>query len=480
MAPEFRPYFAPYFADVGGRLVHYVRGGAGPAVAMLHGSPQSHRALLPLAGKLAARFTVFAFDTPGYGASDPLGGGSHDIAAFGDALADTLQALGLGPIPVYGTHTGASIALEAANGHPDVVSRAVLDGFALFTPAERDALMRDHMPPIRPAWDGTHLVALWSKARDQSVFFPWFRHDDDSRRTGDPAPLAAQHQAVLDLLHAGAHYPVAYGASIRHDAAALCVAPDRVRLFYRATDVLAGHLARLPPGGPQARMLGDDADAIIADALAAAPSCMAPPPIQPARRRYGQGMHWRFAGQGPPLLLLHDLPGSSATAMPSAPAGRMVAAPDLPGWGLSPAVPAQDDPAALADLVASSARAMGFGDAGVLGLGVGGVLAGMVASRLGHGRATAADAPRTPDPAQAAAYPLDVAPRWDGGHLLAAWFRQRDALLFRPWFDRRAAAAIPVATPPDLDALQARVTAMLEASGPDPTGPLLNQEASCV
>jgi hypothetical protein len=67
---------------------------------------------------------------------------------------------------------------------------------------------------------------------------------------------------------------------------------------------------------------------------------------------------------------------------------------------------------------------------------------------------------------------VDVTPRWDGAHLVAAWFRQRDALLFRPWFDRRRASAIPLGTP-DLDALQARVTAMLEARGPDLTHALL-------
>ncbi len=462
MAPD--PAFPCGFLEVQGRLVHYARGGTGPAVAMLHGSPQSHRALLPLARRLAADFTVFAFDTPGYGASDPLPEGSG-IAAFGDALAATLQALGLGPVPVYGTHTGASIALEAANRHPGVVSRAVLDGFALFTPAERDDLLSRHLPPLQTLWDGSHMAALWSRVRDQGVFFPWYRHSDDARRAGNPGTPATQHQAALDLLHAGAAYASAYGASIAHDHGALCVAPGRVRLFYRTTDVLVAHLARLPPGFPpgHARAIGPREDDAIAAALSEAPSCAAPPAHpQPARRRYSGGLHLRTLGHGPRVVLLHDLPGSSQTALPLAralAATHQVVVPDLPGCGLSPPVPGQDVPDTAAHRVAAAA---GQADV-VVGIGVGALLAPLVARQLQAARVALVDAA---EGLAAKDYGVDVTPRWDGSHLLAAWFRQQDALMFRPWFDRRAASAIPFATP-DLAALQDRVTAMLEAEGPD-------------
>jgi len=469
LAPDLLPRFVPRFVDVGGRLVHYARGGAGPAVAMLHGSPQSHRALLPLARRLAERFTVFAFDTPGYGASDPLPG-TPGIGAFGDALAETLHALGLGPVPVYGTHTGASIALEAANRHPRTVSRAVLDGFALFTPAERDDLLARHLPPLRTEWDGSHMAALWSRVRDQGVFFPWFRHEDEARRGGDPAGVAAQHRAVLDLFHAGPHYATAYGASIAHDHAALYVAPERVRLFCRTSDVLVGHLRRLPPGFPpgHARAIGPADDMAISEALAEALSCAAPVAAEPRRRSYAAGLHVRRLGSGPPLLLLHDLPGSGHTVLALAEVlaeDRTVVVPDLPGCGLSPPLPGQDDPDTVARLLAA---ACGTGDGpglDIAGVGLGALLAPLVAGFLDAGRVALIDPP-PPGPGFAAAYPVDVAPRWDGAHLLTAWFRQRDALLFRPWFDRRAAAALPLGTP-DLSALQDRVTAMLEARGPD-------------
>ncbi len=479
MAPDI----TPHYIGVDGRLVHFVRGGTGPAIAMLHGSPQSHVALLPLMRRLMPRFTVFAFDTPGYGASDPLPDGGADIEAFGDALAATLRALGLGPIPVYGTHTGASIALAAANRHPGVVSRAVLDGFAMFTAAERDALLRDHMPLVAPAWDGGHLVALWSRIRDQSMFFPWFDRRDQTRRASPPPPVSVQHQALLDLLHAGAHYRVAYGASISQAASALTQAPSRVRLFCRADDVLVSHLARLPDGFPaaQAQVLDGDAAfcaSAIAEALAGAVSVPASCPAASGcdeARGYAAGLHFRATGQGRPLVLLHDLPGSSCTALADAAAlavGRRVVAFDLPGCGFSPPHAGQDDPDTLAALLAAALRSLGLADFDIAGLGVGARLAADLAQ---HAKPRRLAQLAAVSDGLADTYPLDVTPRWDGGHLLSAWFRQRDALLFFPWFDRGGPLPLPPAV--DLDALQMRVTAILEMRGPDATAALLRRPA---
>lgn len=114
--------------DVAGRRVHYRRRGQGPAVVMLHESPRSGAALLPLIGHGPHDVTVFAFDTPGCGDSDPLPQPVPDAADYGDAMAATLQALGITRCVVYGTHTGAAIALALARRHPQRVSRLVIDG----------------------------------------------------------------------------------------------------------------------------------------------------------------------------------------------------------------------------------------------------------------------------------------------------------------------------------------------------------------
>ena len=65
------------------RQVHYRRQGQGPAVLLLHQSPQSSREFEPLMASWSENFTVIAPDTPGYGLSDPL----PDSAATMEDLA---------------------------------------------------------------------------------------------------------------------------------------------------------------------------------------------------------------------------------------------------------------------------------------------------------------------------------------------------------------------------------------------------------
>ena len=124
----------------GRRKVGYRRFGDGPPVVLLHASPRSAVAVLPLGEALAGRFTVFAFDTPGFGWSDPLRIARPDAADFGDALIAAFDALGLDRVPVYGTHTGAAIAVAAAGHHPARVSAVALDGYGMFTPAKKPSI----------------------------------------------------------------------------------------------------------------------------------------------------------------------------------------------------------------------------------------------------------------------------------------------------------------------------------------------------
>ena len=85
------------FVDIGGRQLHYRRAGAGPAVVLLHPSPQSSAFSVPFALRLARHFTAIAVDTPGYGLSDPLAGSpaTPALEAYVEPLRRFLDALGL-------------------------------------------------------------------------------------------------------------------------------------------------------------------------------------------------------------------------------------------------------------------------------------------------------------------------------------------------------------------------------------------------
>jgi pimeloyl-ACP methyl ester carboxylesterase len=85
--------FASAHARVNGSDLHYVRGGQGPAVILLHGCPETWAAYRTIMPRLAERYTVIAVDLPGIGRSAPLQQGydAASMAAHIHALAVSLQ-----------------------------------------------------------------------------------------------------------------------------------------------------------------------------------------------------------------------------------------------------------------------------------------------------------------------------------------------------------------------------------------------------
>lgn len=208
------------FAQVGERRVHFRMAGAGPPVVLLHQSPRSSAELVPLMRVLAPHFLVIAPDTPGYGQSDPVmpSGAEPTIDVFADALIGLLDALGLGRVALYGSHTGAIIATRIASRHPRRIAALVANGILMTSPEERSDKADRYLPPLVPQWDGGHLAWLWSRLRDQLVFYPWYRHDPAYRIQWTQS-LEETDASALDLLESGDNYRGAYGAVLTYDIA---------------------------------------------------------------------------------------------------------------------------------------------------------------------------------------------------------------------------------------------------------------------
>jgi pimeloyl-ACP methyl ester carboxylesterase len=453
-----------------GRRIGYRRLGQGRPAALLHASPRSAAALLPLARALADRFTVFAFDSPGFGWSDPLALPRPDAADYGDALIEAFDALGISSAPVYGSHTGAAIAVAAAQRHPDRACALVLDGYAIFTPTEQAESLASYLAPIRPEWDGTHLAFLWGRVTDQFTFFPWYRRGDSARIARPLLPAATMQQVIVDFLAAGDNYRPAYAAAFRYDGG-----PELRRVavpttvLARTDDLLFDHLDRLgeQPDNVRVQKLGADLG-VWADAVAAAmvgPAVDAPAVHQAAIDLAGSAPRLIAArvpggvigvtchgchGGRPPIVLLTGIPGSAqgvaalARALSST---RPVLAIDLPGFGVSTLE--GGDARAIAAAVRA---AIGLDDFDVVACaesaGVGALLA--VNDRL-------ALVDPTSDTGLLDAM-ADVTPRGDGAHLLAAWHQLRAMELWRPWTATDPAHAIPIGTDPDVPRLHAIMT----------------------
>lgn len=115
------------FADTAEGQIHYTQAGAGPALVLLHPSPQSSRVFWRLMPVLAERYRVVAFDTLGFGRSDPLPDGIT-MKRLGASVGEAMGALGIGRAHLFGFHTGNKIAAALAAEAPDRVARLVLCG----------------------------------------------------------------------------------------------------------------------------------------------------------------------------------------------------------------------------------------------------------------------------------------------------------------------------------------------------------------
>lgn len=446
-----------------GRTVHYRRCGEGPAVVLMHGSPQSCWALQPLMRAIADKgFTAFGFDTPGNGESDPLRGERLLTADYARAFAEVADALGLNRFGLYGFHTGACIAAEYALMHPERVTAAVYDGFCFWTAEERALVVAGYLPEFLPKWDGSHLTWAWARFEDQQIFFPWFVHDLAHRMETDCSPPELLDNGVQEFLRSGDDYRAPYHAAFIFDGFA--VAPKLTQpslICATGGDPLTEHLPRAAALGLGSHMViqgfprtawGPEVYGAQADFLARHPGD-APPaaPAHPSRGFVeiapGQALAWRgrLDRPGTPLVLLHDAGGSSALyAGLIETIDRPVLALDLPGHGDSgddwPSLP--ETVAGYADAVAAALAALGVTQPAVAGFHLGGQIAvelrarglAVAAAMIGPAVWTDAEA----DDHLARGLP-DLSPDWTGGHLLKAWRMMRHQGLFYPWYDRTIA-----------------------------------------
>lgn len=94
--------FTSATSEVNGIALHYVRGGSGPTLLLVHGFRQDWYEWRGVMSRLAATFTVIAVDLRGVGGSDAPDDG-YDAAT----MADDLHDLGpIGPSSVNGKPVG--------------------------------------------------------------------------------------------------------------------------------------------------------------------------------------------------------------------------------------------------------------------------------------------------------------------------------------------------------------------------------------
>jgi haloalkane dehalogenase len=445
-----------HFVRVGNRRVHYRRAGTGPSLLLVHQSPRSSAELEPLMRRWGAHFTCIAPDTPGFGQSDPLPG-QPQMADFAQALLELLDALGLQTTAAYGFHSGGMILVSAARRAPQRFSALAVGGYAIWSDQERALFGDAYLPPLRPSAYGEHLQWLWNRILEQSWFFPWFKVQHEARLRApndDPARVDA---VVREMLDSGDAYRAGYGAVLRasrdipepHEP----TVPTLITAFNG--DPLQAHLARLGelPSSWRAEAVATPADleAACLDHLLKAPSAPCPPLgecndsgfVHITAAGFDGLLHWRGKRDAERVDL--HAPGRSSELQDDSDALLL----DLPGHGLSDDWSAGHTPdlTAWSTVVSQALTTLSGTRARVIvGEGASALLAADVARRLdarGWG-AVAAHIPVEADVQRWVEFAIpDLTPDRFGSYLIKAWSAVRAAHFFWPWFDVKAANAIP-------------------------------------
>jgi pimeloyl-ACP methyl ester carboxylesterase len=187
----------------------------------------------------------------------------------------------------------------------------------------------------------------------------------------------------------------------------------------------------------------------------------------------GLEMHVRSAGDGAPVLLIHQCPRSSLELEPLltelARLGRRAHAIDLPGFGGSeplrhPRPSIQD----IAEHVAGTVRALGIAGCPVYGMHTGAKVALQLALRQPDTVSTLVLdglSMNPPGDGPGEGYFAGFTPRQDGAHLAELWCRERDQYRFFPWNRATPDARLPWPAA-DAETIQAHLLDLLLA-GPD-------------
>ena len=472
----------------GDRRVHYRRAGSGPPLVMLHASPGSTYALEPLISLLSKSRTVIAIDTPGYGESAGIDIEEPEISHLASVLVDTFDALGLGRVDLYGTHTGSKIAVQFGGDNPHRVRRLVLDGIGAYTPEERADLLANYTIDLSPRWDGTHLVRAWAMRRDMHMFWPWYARDGDHRMAMDIPSTDEMHEHFVDLLRAIPDYGKAYRASFRYNVqqgmsrltmpTLMIALPSDPLYQYLAGGSSLGEDVTVETGATDVTMLAACTARFLAEGeqlpdADPEPQFVAVPGS--IRRLFvdvsvGHLHAGRSGGEGRPLVMLHASPTSAKNLDPLSlrfAATRPVITFDNPGNGDSSPVPEEPEIRDLAGVILEGLDAMAVGEFDLYGSHTGAHIAIEVAINQGDRvRGLILDGIIPYDEAQAAewlaSYPPPLAPDRHGGHLVWAWNFMRDQAVFWPWFSQKEESVRHGASVPDPDVLHDRVVEMLK------------------
>jgi predicted alpha/beta-fold hydrolase len=158
--------FTSATVQVNGTALHYVRGGKGPVVVLVHGFPEDwseYRAIMP---RLARRFTVVALDLRGIGGSTPASGG-YDAANRAKDIHDLAAALKLDRLYLVGHDLGGITAYAYGAGFASaLIAHRLVDEYQFYA---NPAVLSEGLSIFQGHGAGSGLKLLEGESYDSGI-----------------------------------------------------------------------------------------------------------------------------------------------------------------------------------------------------------------------------------------------------------------------------------------------------------------------
>ena len=126
---RFEQVFKSKIDKVDGKSIHYVIGGKGEALLLVHGYPETSYSWRKMMPTLAKNFTVIAVDMPGFGDSTALAAGDKKSVAI--HLHKWLKGLGYSSISMVGHDMGGPLVYAYAAQFPSEVKKLIFSETAI-------------------------------------------------------------------------------------------------------------------------------------------------------------------------------------------------------------------------------------------------------------------------------------------------------------------------------------------------------------
>ena len=131
----FTDVFKHYTATANGAKIHYVKGGSGDVIVLIHGYPETWHTWHKMMPKLAKNHTVIAVDLRGLGDSEITKSG-YDKRNLAEDVHQLLEGLGIKKFDLVAHDWGANVGYALANAYPETVSKfayveSAIPGFGL-------------------------------------------------------------------------------------------------------------------------------------------------------------------------------------------------------------------------------------------------------------------------------------------------------------------------------------------------------------